>query len=71
MSLAHRFAVENDNIEADMVEASEFPHLVQKYAVMAVPKTVVNGRGVVDGAMPEPTYAAAIAKAAMEVAASG
>jgi len=54
-----------------MVEASEFPHLVQKYAVMAVPKTVVNGRGVVEGAMPESTYAAAIVKAAMEVTASG
>ena len=29
-------------VRADMVEATEFPHLVQKYNVFGVPKTVVN-----------------------------
>lgn len=40
--LAHQFAFINDNIRADMVEASEFPQLVQRYDVSGVPKTVVN-----------------------------
>ncbi len=45
--------MENDKITADMVEAVEFPHLAQRYAVMGVPKTVANGRGVAEGALPE------------------
>ncbi len=54
MQLAHRFALESDNITADMVEAMEFPHLAQRYAVMGVPKTIANGKSVADGALPEP-----------------
>ncbi|RMI19222.1 MAG: glutaredoxin [Calditrichaeota bacterium] len=52
--LAHQFAFESDQITADMVEATEFPHLAQKYRVMGVPKTVANDRDVVEGAAPEP-----------------
>lgn len=52
--LAHQFAFESDRITADMVEATEFPHLAQKYRVMGVPKTVANDRDVVEGAAPEP-----------------
>ena len=50
--LAHQFAMENPNIVADMVEATEFPHLSQRYGVMGVPKTIANDQGVADGAMP-------------------
>lgn len=36
-----------------MVEASEFPHLAQKYAVMGVPKTIINEKVSIEGAVPE------------------
>ncbi|MEM2094027.1 MAG: thioredoxin family protein [Candidatus Bathyarchaeia archaeon] len=42
LRLAHQFAVENELIMADMVDSIMFPHLVNKYAVMAVPKVVIN-----------------------------
>jgi hypothetical protein len=53
VQLAHRFAVESGGIVADMVEATEFPHLAQRYNVMGVPKTVANEIGLADGALPE------------------
>ncbi len=40
--IAHQFALANNNIRADMVDAAEFPQLAQKYDVTAVPKTVLN-----------------------------
>jgi len=54
--LAHQFALENDFIRADMVEATEFPHLVQRYGVRGVPRTVVNETVSIEGALPEPAY---------------
>jgi len=51
--LAHQFAMENALVESDMVSAIEFPQLAQKYAVMAVPKTVVNEVVEIVGAVPE------------------
>lgn len=36
-----------------MVEASEFPHLAQKYHVMGVPRTIINGEHHVEGRVPE------------------
>lgn len=51
--LAHQFALENDNIKADMVEAIEFPHLAQRYRVMGVPRTVINESTFLEGAAPE------------------
>jgi hypothetical protein len=53
VQLAHRFAIESDRIVADMVEATEFPHLAQRYNIMGVPKTVANEIGLADGALPE------------------
>jgi len=38
---------------ADMVEATEFPHIAQRYGIMGVPKTVANEIGLADGALPE------------------
>jgi len=35
-------AVESSRVTADVVEATEFPELVQRYSVSGVPKTVVN-----------------------------
>ena len=52
--LAHRLAMESDWIRADMLEATEFPHLANKYEVFGVPLTVVNETIRVEGAVPEP-----------------
>lgn len=52
--LAHRLAMESDLIQADMVEASEFPTLSNKYHVYGVPRTVINEDVHMEGAAPEP-----------------
>ena len=52
--LAHRLAMESDWIRADLVEATEFPHLANKYEVFGVPRTVINETIHVEGAVPEP-----------------
>lgn len=50
---AHKFAYLNDKIKSDMVEATEFPHLSNKYSVRGVPRTVINEETFVEGAAPE------------------
>ncbi len=45
--------MENDLIQADAIEASEFPELAGKYRVYAVPKTVINETAFIEGALPE------------------
>lgn len=62
-SLAHRMAVESPRVTADVVEASEFPDLSQRYAVRAVPKTVVNDRLEILGARPEGAFLAEVLSA--------
>lgn len=51
--LAHRLAMASDMVQADMVEATEFPHLSNKYQVMGVPRTVINETIFQEGAAPE------------------
>jgi glutaredoxin-like protein len=51
--LAHNLALASDWIKADMVEASEFPHLANKYQVYGVPRTVINEVIHLEGAYPE------------------
>ena len=53
MVLAHRLAMASQWITADMVEASEFPHLANKYQVYGVPRTVINEVIHIEGAYPE------------------
>ena len=53
---AHKFAILNPSITADMVEMTEFPQLVQKYDVMGVPKTIVNEEFSIEGAQPEKAF---------------
>ncbi len=62
--LAHQMALENKHIRADMVEASEFPHFVQKYGVRGVPRTVINETISFEGAVPESVFLDAVLKAA-------
>jgi glutaredoxin-like protein len=51
--LAHKLAFESDKVQADMVEAIEFPHLSMKYQVQGVPRTVINETVHQEGAAPE------------------
>lgn len=50
---AHKLAIESDYVQADMVEAQEFPELAQRYGVFGVPRTVINEETHMEGAMPE------------------
>lgn len=51
---AHQMAMESPLVEAEMVEATEFPALSSRYHIMGVPDTVINqGAGKVVGAVPE------------------
>ncbi|TFG58312.1 MAG: glutaredoxin [Spirochaetales bacterium] len=51
--LAHKMAAASPLVKADMIEATEFPELANKYSVMGVPKTVINETVFIEGAVPE------------------
>ena len=52
--LAHQMALESPMVEAEMVEATEFPELANRFNVSGVPQTTINnGAGTVVGAVPE------------------
>ena len=55
-SMAHKFAVENDMIRAEAIDANEFPQLAMKYGIMGVPKIVVNEKIEFVGAVPESMF---------------
>ncbi|MDN5315298.1 MAG: hypothetical protein PWP10_4048 [Clostridiales bacterium] len=52
VATAHRLALENENIVADMVETSQFPHMAIKYNVSGVPKVIINENHEFTGAQP-------------------
>ena len=56
-------AIENEHITADVVEVSEFIDLAQRYHVQGVPKTVINDRVEVLGAVPESRFVQEVLKA--------
>lgn len=59
--LAHMMAMENPLIQAEMVQATEFPELANRHNVSGVPQTTVNdGAANVVGAVPEASLVAAI-----------
>ena len=58
--LAHRLAYVSKHITSDMVEAIEFPHLSQKYNVAGVPRSVINEKDFIEGAVPENNYVRSI-----------
>ena len=54
MVLAHQLAMESPLVQAEMVEAMEFPELSDRHNVSGVPQTSINdGLGAVVGAYPE------------------
>ncbi|WJW76360.1 FAD-dependent oxidoreductase [Thiohalobacter sp. IOR34] len=52
VQLAHQLAYLNPQIQADMIDAAQFPELAQRYQVSGVPRTVVNERPAFEGALP-------------------
>jgi glutaredoxin-like protein len=56
-ALAHKLAVECDLITADVIDATEFPALAQKYGVIGVPKIVLNEKVEFVGAFNEDLFA--------------
>jgi glutaredoxin-like protein len=62
--LAHQFAMESPMVEAEMVEAMEFPELSERFSVSGVPQTTINmGAGTIVGAAPEQNLVDEIRKA--------
>lgn len=51
--LAHQLALESPYVEAEMVEAIEFPDLANQFNVSGVPQTTINQAVNVVGAAPE------------------
>jgi len=54
--LAHKMAIENEMITADMIEATEFPQLSMKFNVRGVPRTMLSGDFPIEGALPENAF---------------
>ena len=50
--LAQQMAYYSPRVRADMIEATEFPPLAQKYNVYGVPRTVINEKEFIEGAVP-------------------
>jgi glutaredoxin-like protein len=56
VTLAHEIAWANPNVTAYAVEATEYPDLARRYRVTGVPKTVIDDRVEILGAVPEDTF---------------
>ncbi len=46
-------AIESPHVRASNISASEYPDLVRRYQISGVPKTIVNDRIEILGALPE------------------
>ena len=51
-------AIASERVTADLIEATEFPDLAQRYRVRGVPKVVINETTEFVGALPEAQYLA-------------
>lgn len=65
--MAHKLAIESDLITADMIEATEYPHLAMRYQVMGVPRVVINETVSFEGAKPESQFIDNVLKAGTKV----
>ena len=45
--------MESEHVTADCIEATEFPDLVTRYRVHAVPRTIINQEHALEGSLPE------------------
>jgi glutaredoxin-like protein len=62
-SMAHKFAMENDLITADVIDVNEFLQIGIKYNVMGVPKTVINEKVEFLSVVPEGVFVGHILEA--------
>jgi hypothetical protein len=61
-------ALQSPMVEAEMVEAFEFPELSDRFRVNGVPQTTINdGKGTVVGAVPEDRLLAEILRVSQNV----
>lgn len=58
--LAYRLAAASAHISTAVIEATEFPDLIQRYQVSGVPKTVVDDRVELLGVQPEDAFVRAV-----------
>lgn len=65
--MGHMLALSSSRVTADMVMATEFPQLSQRYGVMAVPKIVINETRTFEGALPEELFVEQVVNAASGV----
>ncbi len=64
--LAHQLALESPYVQAEAVEAMEFPSLADRYNVSGVPQTTINfGAGTVIGSLPEADLLSEIQRAVL------
>lgn len=63
---AYQFALESKYITAEGIEVIEFPQLGNYYNVSGVPKTVINDKEEIIGAVPETIFLESIEKAISE-----
>jgi len=56
-AVAHKLAVENDLVKADVIDSGEFPGLALKYNVVGVPKIIINDKIEFVGAFNEDLFA--------------
>lgn len=61
---AYRMALAQSQVKAEVVEITEFPELVERFAVTATPTTVIDGRTVVRGLVEEAELAGHIVRSA-------
>jgi predicted DsbA family dithiol-disulfide isomerase len=54
--LAHKLAMASPNIRSDMIEVLEFPQLVNRYQINAVPLIAINEFLRIEGAYPEDPF---------------
>jgi glutaredoxin-like protein len=50
---AHKLAIESEHVTADVIEATEFPDMAQRYHIYGVPKTVINETTEFEGSAPD------------------
>lgn len=69
--MAHKLAVVSEHVTGDVVEATEFPDMAQRYRIYGVPKVVINDRVEFEGALPEDRYVREVQRAVEEAAPGG
>ena len=61
-------ALESAQISSAIVEANEYPDLITRYAIEAVPKIAINDRVEMLGAQPESTLVAQVVESVRQAA---